>query len=257
MYQYEHSTIWSLEPEGYQSDPQLGEPLSIEGAASGGGTYPPTVGLDVTADGAAWLLTAEYRESNAEPWKASENDDRHWSGTRSHSAPRSALKIRCPRAILRISNGMPPTWTAPCSIFRTGPMRCVRDDLFQMPDGIFETALGTYYMGVRVINRWGLPFTDDNVLDITAASRADLAMRGVRITDAWTQADFGCPGPIPKRRRHGTFACWRWAPGARCILKWMCLTLHRASTRSSLSVETWPVWQILAIRRGACASKYL
>lgn len=45
---------------------------SGQGAASGSGTYPPTVGLEVTADGASWLLTAEYRESNAAPWKPSE-----------------------------------------------------------------------------------------------------------------------------------------------------------------------------------------
>ena len=44
----------------------------IEGATSGSGTYPPTVGLDVVADGPAWQLTAEYRESNASAWKPSE-----------------------------------------------------------------------------------------------------------------------------------------------------------------------------------------
>ena len=44
----------------------------VQGAASGSGTYPPTVDLDVDVDGASWLLMAEYRESNAVPWKPSE-----------------------------------------------------------------------------------------------------------------------------------------------------------------------------------------
>ena len=72
------------------------------------------------------------------------------------------------------------------------------DNLFEMPDGIFETALGTYYMGVRVINRWGLPFSDNNVLDITAASRAQLAMRGIFIIDAWSNAELASLGQIQK-----------------------------------------------------------
>lgn len=67
-----------------------------------------------------------------------------------------------------------------------------------MPDGIFETALGTYYMAVRVANRWGLPFTEDNVLDITPASRAELAMRGVQVIDAWSQAELAALGQAQK-----------------------------------------------------------
>jgi hypothetical protein len=43
----------------------------IEGATSGSGTYPPTVGLEVTAEGPAWQLRGEYRESDSKPWKAS------------------------------------------------------------------------------------------------------------------------------------------------------------------------------------------
>ncbi|MBK6930903.1 MAG: hypothetical protein IPH12_08495 [Saprospirales bacterium] len=169
----------------------------IEGAASGGGTYQPTVGLDVTADGAAWLLTAEYRESNAEPWKASEM---MIDTGPERVAIRAAIGAEDP---LPTRDFEDIQWDA---AYLDGTMLDIpyrpyavrTDDLFQMPDGIFETALGTYYMGVRVINRWGLPFTDDNVLDITAASRADLAMRGVRITDAWTQAELAALGQSQK-----------------------------------------------------------
>lgn len=169
----------------------------VQGATSGSGTYPPTVGLEVTADGAGWLLTAEYRESNAEPWKPSE--------MKIQTGPeRVAI-----RALIGAEDPLPThdfediEWEA---AYLGGTMLeipyrpyAVRtDDLFQMPDGIFETALGTYYMAVRVVNRWGLPFTEDNVLDITAASRAGLAMRGVKVIDAWSQAELAALGQAQK-----------------------------------------------------------
>lgn len=169
----------------------------VEGAASGSGSYPPDVGLEVTADGAAWLLTAEYRESAADAWKPSEM--RIDTGTE-----RVAI-----RAVVGSEDPLPEPdfqdieWEA---AYLGGTMLeipwrpyAVRpDDLFQMPDGIFETALGTYYMGVRVINRWGLPFTDEHVLDVSAASRADLAVRGIQVIDAWSQAELASVGQTQK-----------------------------------------------------------
>lgn len=165
----------------------------IDGAASGSGIYPPTVGLNVVAAGPAWMLTGEYRESASNPWKPSammidpglERVDIH--------------------AIIGAEDPLPTEdfediqWEAD---YLDGTMLeipyrpyAVRTtDFFQMPDGIFETALGTYYMGVRVINRWGLPFTDRHVLDISANCRADLAMRGFHIIDAWSQAELAALG---------------------------------------------------------------
>ncbi|HYC92445.1 MAG TPA: hypothetical protein VEO54_24780 [Thermoanaerobaculia bacterium] len=169
----------------------------IDGASSGNGVYPPTVGLEVDADGANWALTGEYRENSAEPWKPSEmmidpGVDR--------------VDIR---AIIGAEDPLPSKdfedieWEAR---YLDGTMLeipyrpyAVRtDDLFQMPDGIFETALGTYYMAVRVTNRWGLPFTEDHVLDITATSRTSLAMRGVQINNAWAQTELAALGQAQK-----------------------------------------------------------
>ena len=59
-------------------------------------------------------------------------------------------------------------------------------DLFQMPDGIFDTILGTYYMGVRVTNVWAEPFTAFHTLDISNNSRAQLSAQGIAIVDAWS-----------------------------------------------------------------------
>lgn len=169
----------------------------IDGASSGSGIYPPTLGMNVVADGAAWMLTAEYRESAADPWKPSE--------MMIDPAP-ERVNIR---ARIGSEDPLPSKdfedieWEADYlgGTMIDIPYRpfAVRTfDLFQMPDGIFDTALGTYYMGVRVFNRWGLPFSEDHVLDISAASRMDLAMRGIHIIDAWSQAELASFGQTQK-----------------------------------------------------------
>lgn len=171
--------------------------FKIEGATSGSGTYPPTVGLDVVADGPAWQLTAEYRESNASAWKPSE------------MIIETGLEQVNIHALIGSEDPLPSKdfediqWDADYLDgtmleipYRPYALRTF--DLFQMPDGIFETILGTYYMAVRVVNRWGLPFTDDHVLDITPANRADLAMRGIHIIDAWSQAELASLGQNQK-----------------------------------------------------------
>lgn len=68
------------------------------------------------------------------------------------------------------------------------------DDLFQMPDGVFEASLGVYLMGVRVTNTWGLVFSDSHVLDISDAGRASLAAAGITVIDEWTSAELASLG---------------------------------------------------------------
>ncbi len=64
------------------------------------------------------------------------------------------------------------------------------DDMQMMPDGIFDTSLGTYYMGVRVENTWGSDFAaGTHWIGITAASRAALAAAGIVILDVWTPGE--------------------------------------------------------------------
>lgn len=169
----------------------------VQAASSGNGTYPPTVGLDVDVDGASWLLIAEHRESSTAAWKPSD--------MMIQAAP-ERVDIQ---ALIGAEDPLPQRdfediqWDArylggTMLEIPYRPYAVRTNDLFEMPDGIFETALGTYYMGVRVINRWGLPFTDDNVLDITPASRADLAMRGIAVIDAWSNAELSSLGQTQK-----------------------------------------------------------
>lgn len=160
----------------------------VAGATAGSGAYPPTVGSVVMVSGPSWQLRGEYRESSSDPWK--ESDMQILTGT-------ERVDIR---ATIGAEDPLPQPdfedieWNAR---YLDGTMieipyrpHAVRtQDLFQMPDGIFETSLGTYYMGVRVTNRWGLPFTQDHVLDITPESRAELAMRGVHVIDAFSNSE--------------------------------------------------------------------
>lgn len=165
----------------------------IAGAASGDGTYPPTVGLEAAADGAAWSLVAEYRESGTESWKPSEmmidpGPDR--VDIRAVIGAEDPLPARDFEDIQWNARYLDGTMLA----IPYRPYAIRTTDLFQMPDGIFEAALGTYYMAVRVTNRWGLPFTAQHVLDISPASRAALAARHVLVLDAWTQAELAALG---------------------------------------------------------------
>lgn len=165
----------------------------IEGATSGGGTYPPTVGLSVVADGASWSLIGEYRENNAAPWKASEmmiDPSPERVGIRALVGAEDPLPSRDFEDIEWDARYLDGTMLEVA--YRPYAVR--PSDLFQMPDGIFEASLGVYYMAVRVVNRWGLPFTDTHVLDISPQSRAELAARGITVIDSWSNAELAALG---------------------------------------------------------------
>jgi hypothetical protein len=69
------------------------------------------------------------------------------------------------------------------------PYAVVPGSLQMMPDGIFEAALGQYFMGVRITNIWGDTFRPGQSVDITSQSRALLAAQGIQVIDAWTQQE--------------------------------------------------------------------
>lgn len=161
--------------------------FTVSGATAGNGIYPPTVGTTVDADGLpGWHLQGQH-ENPAEPniW--------HDSEMASLSKTINGAEIHL---VLGAEDPLPNRdfediqWTAdfagamldiPYRPFAVRPQ-----DLFQMPDGIFDTILGTYYMGVRVRNTWGESFAADHVIDISASGRASLAANGILILDAWT-----------------------------------------------------------------------
>lgn len=164
----------------------------VAGAVTGNGVFPPDIGSTVDVDGAEWELRAEYLEPGAPDWQ-----------------PSDMILNRLPERVDRVSIGsedpLPQRdfediqWSGRYlgSTMLEIPYRpyAVRPtDLYQMPDGIFETALGSYYMGVRVVNRWGLPFMSTHTLDISPQSRAILASRGIQVIDSWSHAELATVG---------------------------------------------------------------
>ena len=173
----------------------------IEGATSGSGVYPGTVGVEVTATGPSWQLRAEYRESPADAWKPDEMMLRLFL-ERVNVTPLIGAEDPLPERDFEDIQWAAEYLDGTMLEIPYRPYAVRPGDLFEMPDGIFEAAFGTYYMAVRVVNRWGLPFTEDHVLDISAASRAELAMRGIQVIDGWSGAELAALG----QRQNGTGA---------------------------------------------------
>jgi len=99
------------------------------------------------------------------------------------------------------------------------------DTLETMPDGIFESALGTYYMAVRVQNVWtqSLPnsqaqsesgpfLTTETLvsLGISNAGRTILAAGGIQVVDSWNTEELEVLGQemSGNRVRLGTLEPW-------------------------------------------------
>jgi hypothetical protein len=167
----------------------------IDGAAEGNGIYPPDIGTMVQADGLpGWELRAEHiNPANPGFWQTSNiailnrrqlGADLFYLIGAEDPLPHPDFEDIQWEA--RFTGRMMDIPYRPYAV-RT-------DDLFQMPDGIFETTLQRYYMGVRVRNTWGEALDDSHVLDISPAGRAELAARGVEIIDSWTEAELSMLG---------------------------------------------------------------
>lgn len=162
----------------------------ITGADQGNGTYAGNVGEVIDVAGLpSWELRGEYEDPD-EPgaWKPTEM---RVLSSSIHGADLS--KVIGAEDPLPHEDYEDLQWEATFTGSMIGvPYRpyAVRPaDLFQMPDGVFESALGTYYMGVRVRNRWGRSLSDHHVVDVSDRSRTALSNRGVEVIDAWSDAE--------------------------------------------------------------------
>jgi hypothetical protein len=61
--------------------------------------------------------------------------------------------------------------------------------LTMMPDGIFEAALGRYFMAVTIQNIWTRGWPASATVGLTARSRQWLLAGGVRVIDSWSAED--------------------------------------------------------------------
>ncbi|WP_380674818.1 hypothetical protein [Salinigranum sp. GCM10025319] len=170
----------------------------IDGSENANGIHQGVVGYSVVvrADGGApWTLTLQH------------NDGTGWDESELRETPREVdgaditYKVESEDAtdmdftdlVLRLDSV--EMVDVPFRPYAVRP-----SDLFQLPDGIFERALGTYYMGVRVRNVWGDSLTEDHVLDVSPASRTDLQARGIQVLDGWSAGELSRLGQRQRGR---------------------------------------------------------
>ena len=166
----------------------------VSGATVGSGTYDPIVGSVQLIDGPVWVLDAQHQPPGGD-----------WTS----SAMQQQMVLGLEHVNLHLLVGAEDP--LPFEDFRDIRLSCIflggrmfeipyrpfavrTSDLMQMPDGVFEARLGTYYMGVRLTNRWGMPFTSNNVIDITPASRGSLALQGIQVLDNWSPDELDALG---------------------------------------------------------------
>jgi hypothetical protein len=161
----------------------------ITGAESGNGTFDPVDGTVNHATGIqGWDLIAEYQNKNETTWNLSKM--KLLSRVQNGAELKYVIGSEDP---LPTEDYEDIQWDATFEgrmfdvPYRPYAVRI--NDLFQMPDGIFDTILGTYYMGVRVTNTWAEPFTATHTLDISNTSRAELSAQGITILDSWTSLE--------------------------------------------------------------------
>lgn len=165
----------------------------IIGTNVGNGTFDPTVGTVNNVDGEAWALNAEHRENQNLSWA---NSDMIIDAAPDRVDIRARIGAEDPLPQRDFEDiEWDARWQGKSLFDITNRPYAVRiADLGQMPDGLFETAIGVYYMAVQITNTWGLRFTADHLIDITPQSRAALASRGIDVIDSFSQSELDALG---------------------------------------------------------------
>jgi hypothetical protein len=176
--------------------------VCIGGSTNADGPHPGTVGASFDVEGEqSWRLTIEHNDGSG--WRESLLRVMPlWKvfGTDIHFTVWSEDMVDNPDGdfndLILTVRKVGPIIEVPIRPY------AVRTDTFQMmPDGIFETFLGEYYMGVRVKNIWGSDFYADQLLDISQRSRDIMASQGIRVIDSWTGSELDSLGQKMNGRR--------------------------------------------------------
>lgn len=91
------------------------------------------------------------------------------------------------------------------------PPFAIRPETMQaMPEGVFEATLGRYFMAVRIVNIWTLPWPASARVGISDRCRAWLAAAGVQVVDAWSAEEQATLGQsvVGGRVAAGSLAPW-------------------------------------------------
>jgi len=161
----------------------------ISGSDSSDGAHPGTTGFSVEVDGRdGWQIQIQHNDGSGWDDSLMRLTNKVVGGTTLRWTVESEdLPDHEPKdwndLVLRVEK-LGPIFEVPIRPYAIEPR-----SLHMMPDGIFESALGKYFMGVRITNIWGQSFKPGQFVDITPQGRATLAAQGIQIIDAWTQAE--------------------------------------------------------------------
>lgn len=192
---------WRLRVRTVVSNPN--DRLVVTGADSGNGTFPLTSGVEIEASGVPeWSIEAQLADANA-PGGFSpielviEEQDRTLASLPTEIRTFNILTTGNGNILSPRGDIIDGTFIGQMMDVPYRPFAVRESDLFELPDGVFDTSLGTCLMGVRIRNTWGraLSFA---VHSITEASRASLAARGIGVIREFSTGRLG----------HGTIFDW-------------------------------------------------
>lgn len=161
----------------------------ISGSISSDGIYPGTAGTTVLVDGDSWKLSIEH--NNGSGWKSSD--------IRLANPQQSGVTISYDVESEDIPqpdgggdwNDLVLFAEYKGSVFEivNRPFALRRDNLVMMPDGIFDTSIGKYYMGVQIKNVWVKELEKSTLIDLSDMCRQRLQNLGIVIDDTWSHQE--------------------------------------------------------------------
>jgi hypothetical protein len=161
----------------------------ISGSDASDNIYPGSVGTRVEAGGMSWTIQAQH-SADGGPWQ--DNDMRIGSETPSgisvirviETDDRGAQPPDFNDLVMEIRKKQDPILAVMQRPYAINPRT-----LMMNPDGVFLANGGVQVMAVRVRNTWTQAMPADQVLDISPASRAQLAAVGIQVVDTWSASE--------------------------------------------------------------------
>jgi len=161
----------------------------VSGSDGSDGIYPGTEGTSVLVDGDSWKLSIEHNDGSG--WKLSDIKmaNEQQSGVRitydieSEDIPQSGGGGDWNDLILHAE------YKGPVFKIVNRPFALRRDNMTMMPDGIFDSSIGLYYMGVQIKNTWVKTFKQSTLIKISDMCRQRLQNLGIHIDDTWSHQE--------------------------------------------------------------------
>jgi len=195
-----------------QHDASWSQRVIVKNTAAGQQVLAGTVGLHLNVQGngtSPWQLTIEHNDGSG--WTSNDLrvDPRQISGAsitqmvRSDDSPTTGDRDYNDLVVRVEKLGMVDQPSAPFAVWPA--------TMQVMPEGIFETALGQYFLAVTIRNIWTEPWPAQAAVGLTTRCRSWLEAGGVVVDDMWTANDQAAVGQevVGGRVLVGPLATWK------------------------------------------------